>query len=881
MRKFSFLIFTSLITFFVSAQMPFGGGNRPNGGQQMTGSFYGKLIDSKSGKPVEYASVQLLQNKYDTAIKKRIDAVIGGMLTKTNGEFSIENVPLFGQFKLKITAIGYKDYLKPVSFDFKMGQRNNNNNNGNNDPTAMLAMLDKDLGNIKLDIDEKVLSNVTITSSKPGLQLAIDKKVFNVEKNITSVGGTAVDVMRNVPSVNVDIDGNVTLRNNAPQIFVDGRPTTMTLDQIPADAIESVEIITNPSAKYDASGGTSGILNVVLKKNKKTGYNGSVRVNADSRGKVGGGADINVRQNKVNFFLGANYFPRKSISSGTTNRLTIGNPNTQLLQNDNSTMIGNFGFVRGGFDFLMNNRNTISVTGSIGRGHFKPYSTSDIWTDSLYPSGTKTIFSQRTSVTTGDFYNKGVQLSYKHNFPRAGQELTADMNYNSSRNNNNNLIGTNYYSVPQNQLTGNYNQRQITDGNNSFLVIQTDYSNPINDKSKLEAGLRTAIRNVDSKNDFYTFDSLGNAIFQPQLSVNYSSTDQVYAGYTTYSSQLKNFGYQLGLRVESSNYQGHLPDKQQDFKINFPVSLFPSFFISDKLKNDQELQLNYTRRINRPGFFQLFPFTNYSDTLNITRGNPDLKPEFTNSFEFSYQKTFKNKDNFLASVYYKHTMDLITSYQLQDTSAINGKQILVNTYINANSSYVTGVELIGKNKITKWWDLTSNLNLYTSKINIDDPAIPKQDQFLSWFGKLNNQFKLPKNFSLQLSGDYQSKTILPPGGSGSGGGRGFGGPMFGPQSTSQGFIRATYGVDAAIKFDFLKNKQASLSLNVNDIFRTRRQDIHSESAYFSQDVFRRRDPQIFRLNFNWRFGKLDVSLFKRKNMKNQNDQGMDNMNMQQ
>jgi outer membrane receptor protein involved in Fe transport len=330
--------------------------------------------------------------------------------------------------------------------------------------------------------------------------------------------------------------------------------------------------------------------------------------------------------------------------------------------------------------------------------------------------------------------------------------------------------------------------------------------------------------------------------------------------------------------VESSNYEGHLPDKNQDYKINFPISLFPSFFVSQKLKNDQELQINYTRRINRPNPFQLNPFTDYSDSLNISRGNPDLKPEFTNSVELSYEKTFRNRDNFLASVYFKNTNDLITRYQVTENDIITNKEILVNSYINANSSYVTGLELIGKNKINRWWDLTSNLNLYTSKINISDPNQPKQDQFVSWFGKVNNTFKLPKNFTLQISGDYQSKTILPPGGSNSNNNRGFGG-MFGAPTASQGYVRATYGVDAAVKFEFLKNKQASISLNVNDIFRTRRQDIHSESAYFVQDAFRRRDAQIFRLNFNWRFGKFDATLFKRKNMKNQNDNGMDNMNM--
>jgi outer membrane receptor protein involved in Fe transport len=312
--------------------------------------------------------------------------------------------------------------------------------------------------------------------------------------------------------------------------------------------------------------------------------------------------------------------------------------------------------------------------------------------------------------------------------------------------------------------------------------------------------------------------------------------------------------------VESSRYEGHLPDKDQVFTVEFPVSLFPSVFLNQKLKNDQELQLNYTRKINRPNFFQLYPYTDYSDSLNISRGNPDLKPEFTNSLELSYQKTFKNRDNFIASIYYKNTNDLITRFQIREANISTGKDQLVNTYINANSGYVTGLELISKNKMTKWWDMTSNLNLFTSKITINDPTQPKQPQFGSWFFKLNNTFKLPKNFTIQLSGDYTSKTVLAPGGSGGGRGGGMfgggGGGMFGGATSSQGYTRPNYSVDAGLKFEFLKNKTASLSLNVNDIFKTRRQSIYSSSPYFTQDVERRRDPQVFRLNFSFRFGKF-------------------------
>jgi len=796
MKKCFFTLSLVFLSVMLYSQRPEGA--RMGGGQMPTGRFYGKVVEARTGKPIEYASVQLVQNKMDTVTKKRKETAIAGMITKSHGDFSLEGIPVMGQSKLRITVVGYKTFEQPVSFDLKMG----------GDMSAMLGALDKDLGNIKIELDEKLLDNVTVTaSSNPGLKLGIDRKVFNVDKNIVSAGGTAVDVMKNVPSVSVDLDGNVTMRNNAPQIFVDGRPTTMSLDQIPADIIESVEIITNPSAKFDASGGTAGIINVVLKKNKKVGYNGSIRTNIDSRARIGLGADLNVRQEKLNFFLSGNYNQRKSISTGTTERTTFGTPNSQLLQTDRSTSLGYFAFGRGGFDYFIDNRNTISFTGSIMKGQFKPFSSSMMETD-LMNTPVISSLAERLSNSKSTFRNKGAQVSYKRNFPKAGHELTADLNYNKSNNSSSNTIRTDSLDLSSKNIVKTSSQRQDGSGFFENIVFQTDYTNPLTDKSKLEMGARVSIRKVDNKNDFFLISPTGAAMFNPLASVNYNSTDKVYAAYTTYTNQLKQFGYQLGLRLESSDYEGRLPEKSQVFNIKFPVSLFPSVFLSNKMKNDQELQLNYTRKINRPNFFQLYPFTDYADSLNISRGNPDLRPEFTNSVELSYQKTFKkNKDSFLGSIYYKNTTDLISRFQVKEPSPFTGKDVLINTYINAASSYVTGMELTFKTKMTKWWDMTTNMNLFTSKINTGIAGQPEQDQFASWFGKLNNTFKLAKNLTMQLSGEYQSKTILPPGGGGGGGRGGMGGMfggggggMFGQSSPAQGYVRGNYFVDAGLRY---------------------------------------------------------------------------------
>ena len=897
-----FLIMASVQAGF--AQIPGGGGRGRQGGgfgngqASAIGHFYGKVVDGKTGKGMDGVSIQLVQSKFDTVTKARKDTVIAGMITRRSGEFSLENLPLMGNFRLRITAIGFANYEQKVAFDFK-GMRGagagagaagggEDGAPGGNIQQALNG-IDKDLGNIKLTEDAKTLEQVTVTASKPLIQMGVDRKIYNVEKDISAQGGSGVDVMKNVPSVQVDIDGNVTLRNSSPTIFVDGRPTTLTLDQIPADAIASVEIITNPGAKYDASGGTSGILNIVLKKNRKAGYNGNVRAGIDQRGKFNLGGDINVKQGKINFFLSGNYNQRKSISPGTTDRYTFFNPPYDSLhQVDKNVNNGYFAFGRGGFDYLIDNRNTISLSGNIVHGNFTPYTNSDLFVDTLFPSGTAYSYTRRLSTTTSNFNNHGGMLSYKHTFPKAGEELTADANYSQGTNDNLNLITSQIFPVKGGSEFSTYDQKQVGNGTNKNFTAQTDYVLPLGEKSKFEAGARISIRNNNSLNNIDTVGTDGQFHINQLLSSNYTYRDRVYAGYATYGNAIQNFSYQLGLRVESSDYKGTQnftaidstdplnPRKQVPsighFSNKFPLNAFPSVFLTQKLGDDQDLSFNYTRRIDRPNFFQLFPFTDYSDSLNLSRGNPNLKPQFTNSFEMGYQKNYNGNNTVLASVYYKHTTDLITRESELGVNPVNDSVVIINSYINAKSSFVGGFEVIGRNTITRWWDLTSNINIFTSKINTIDTgkfAVAPIAQTYSWFAKINNSFKLTKVLTLQLSGDFTSKTILPPGGSasngGGGGGRGFGGNS--SSGNSQGYSKPTGGVDAAIKYEFLKNKAASITLSVNDIFSTRKNDVYISSATFIQEAIRRRDPHYFRLQFNYRFGKFDMALFKRKNLK--------------
>ena len=338
------------------------------------------------------------------------------------------------------------------------------------------------------------------------MTLDIDKKVFNVDKNLVSAGGTALDVMRNVPSVQVDIDGNVTVRNATPQIYIEGRPTTLTLDQIPADAIESVEVITNPSAKYDASGGTAGILNIILKKNKKSGYNGNLRAGVDKRGAINGGGDFNLRQSKFNFTASAMINQNKSRSSGSTERENLfEDPATSVFQNNSNKNSGAFIFGRVGLDYFVTNRTTLSLSGIRVHGEFKPYEVMNSRIDSLYSTGIKSTYSERITNGKREFNANGLQLGMKQLFPKEGEELTADFNYFSGKNNGHSQYTTNFYNNPGGSKTGDHLQQLDNSGTNKFMTIQTDYVKPFK-KLKLETGLRAQLRRLSNINANYIFN---------------------------------------------------------------------------------------------------------------------------------------------------------------------------------------------------------------------------------------------------------------------------------------------------------------------------------------------------------------------------------------
>lgn len=470
---------------------PVGPGGPPPAGGAQTGRLYGKLVDS-SGHAIGGATVLILKGYTDPAAGKKKEVLVRGTTSQNNGDFSAEDLPMGPTLRVSVSAVGYTALQQVI--------------------TLTRQTSDKDLGNLVMLPDTKELQQVVVIASKPSMTLDMEKKVFNVSKDIVSAGGNGLDVLKNVPSVNVDIDGNITLRGGSPQLFVDGKPTTLTLDEIPSDDIESVEVITNPSAKYDASGGGAGILNIVLKKNRKMGYNGSVRAGADSYGGFNTGAGINVRQNKINLSADVNFRQGRDRGTGDIQRLDFSTaPNTLLNQSELDTSKATMFFGRLGLDYFLNNRTTLSLTGFMMHHSGTSISNITMNTDSLYTAGKISQYSQEEINSPRTFNGRGATLGIKRLFPKDKEEWTADASYFSGNASSNSLYTTNYFQDGSGSaLSAATLQKIIGGGNDHNIILQSDFSDPLTPKTTLEAGVRAALQGRLNINNLYLRSRLGS-----------------------------------------------------------------------------------------------------------------------------------------------------------------------------------------------------------------------------------------------------------------------------------------------------------------------------------------------------------------------------------
>lgn len=843
MRLKILLFVTVCLTYLnaISQEQPIEESNfdRPPRASQAKG-LYGRVVDTKTSKGIDAASVQVFANFRDAAGQK-YDSLIGGMLTKPNGEFNFVGLNLPDTFSVKISAQGFGENTKVVVTD-----RSDAANQG------------MDVGNIKMASEADLLGAVTVVAQRPTLQMGIDRKIFNVDKNITSTGGTAVDVMKNIPSVTVDVEGNVQLRNSSPQIFVDGRPTILTLQQIAADDIERIELITNPSARFDAES-SGGIINVVLKKNKKLGINGIASAGIGTPEILNGNLSLNVRQGKVNFFASGNYNRSGGVAKSESKRQnkSEGVITDYFNQQSETDRTRRFQSVRFGMDYFIDNRNTISFSQHFVKGRFSNYEVQD--QRFLDVDQELTRIGARKSNGNAEFKRSHSQLNYTHNFPKKGMELTADVTFNKGSGFNRSLI-TNSYFNPDGSNAGTPNVvRNNGNNDNDQLTIQTDFVNPFSEDSKLELGLRTFRQN---NANVYNAFSLNNATeVKLPLSTNVKYDQSVHAAYATYSNKLGDIRFQAGLRGEYSIFNGELVDSAQKFGYRLPLDigsvfdgLFPSLYLTREFSEGRELQVNFSRRIRRPDFWQLNPFIDINDPLNIRQGNPRLRPEYTNSFELNYNHRY-DKGNFLGVLYFRNNDDDITmfsdtitteQYKQLNNAAIDPNAIL-NTFINAQFTNRMGAEFTVNQTIGRL-EIVPNINLQYRKVKAIVGDLNLSNQGFNWESKVifNYKFantnKVLKNTSMQLSAHYESKEIIP-----------------------QGRNKEQFESDFAVRKEFLKNRVAAVTFAINDIFNTDRWGQIYDTENFYQDAYRRWNVRNFRLSFSYRFGKSDFKIGQREN----------------
>ncbi len=787
----------------------------------------GTVIDKLTNKPVEYANIAIFRTKDST--------LVTGGVSDNLGKFSFEKIP-YGSVTFKVRFIGY---ATSIVRDVKVVQPN------------------IDLGKIDISPSSKNLSEVTVTGRKNDVQNNLDKKVYNIDKSMYGTGGTALDIMQSLPAVAVDFDGNISMRGSSVTILLDGRPSNLvSLDQMPAHLIERVEIISNPSAKYDPEG-MSGIINIILKKNVQRGLNGMVNLNAGYNNKWMGSATLNYRKNKVNFFT--NYtlrsFEGESYQNFWSKNEKDGNKN---YDQKNTTTFGKFRMqnIQAGIDYYINSKNTLNTSFTLEPRNME---STDNATGLKSTNNIKMYDYNRSSFSKGT--NKGgfeYDLAYKHTFDHEGAELTAE--FNVDRGNNENDVTSIERNIKTSdnillKLLSPYTQQLANStSDNTRTMLRTDYVLPLASKGRIEVGYMLSNSLSKSTSDFFiSNDEATEPVPQPLLSNYFDYRQTVNAAYANYGVSIGKFKMQAGLRAENADTHGEDKTGNTSFNKNF-YDFFPSAFVKYTPNESNEIGINYSRRTNRPRMWALNPYVNRTDPRNISQGNPNLDPEYINSIELGYTRMF-NKNSVTLTTFYRNTTGIIASIYNQ-VDALNS----ITTYVNLNSGESYGAEASTNVNLFKWWNTNWSYSYFHTKLtdNSSNVLNSKAKESDSWTLRGTSNWFLSKEMSFQIMYNYKSPVVS----TGGGGHRGMAGG-------TQGKTQANYYVDMGARYTILKGK-GDVSLRVSDIFNTNKyiSDGFGPDNYTSYTKSWRETPNIF-LGFTYR-----INDFKRKQQK-QADSNMD------
>lgn len=780
----------------------------------ISGKIIGYLIDEQTGVPIEYGNIAVFSAK-DSSL-------ITGSVSNKAGFFEIENLKP-GKYFCKASFIGYES--KVIS-DLAITPKN----------------IELDLGKINLNQKSITMGQVEVTGQKEIYTYNIEKKVINVDKMLTSVGGTAVDILQNIPSVNVDADGKVSLRGNSNlTILIDGKPNGMValspedaLSQIPASTIETIELVTNPSAKYDPEG-TGGIINIILKKNSQQGFNGAVSANAGTRDKYSGNINLNYKIDGFNFFGSFDRRSNYSVDIASTKRTSLMN----LEQNSFSTNTREGGSLNLGFDYYLNDYNTITI--SFQRRGYGGNSVNNIQ-NYQYPSNLLyTDYFVRKSNSTREMKSNNYELNYKKAFEEKNRELTFDFSFSDNKMDASSLIE---------QFNINSKTTKTESNNKNYQYkAAINYVHPFDKYSKLEIGAEYNYRNPIMHFNYYNLTNFGiTEDLTKRNYFNYKLT--TFALYFTYSNQLfEGLLYQLALRGEQA-YTNSLSELTgNEYKTDY-FSFYPSLHLSYQPSPMHEIQFSYSRRVDRPSNRQLNPFVDYSDSLNISYGNPFLKPQYINSYELSYG-LYLGKTSFTTSLFVKNTNDVITSFSRLGDDGINR-----TTFENIAKSTSYGTEFIAVTPLLPWWRLNANISVYKYTFDYGMSNASFYDNY-SWSAKINNNFTIWYNIQMQLMLNYNSPSVAVSSGWG------------GNSVNSQTKLDAVYFADLAFKKDFLDGN-LSVTLRISDLFNTRKFNSSLAGYNFISESYRTNDSRNIYLGISYKInmGKIKE---RERNQFNDND----------
>ncbi|WP_337044780.1 TonB-dependent receptor domain-containing protein [Emticicia sp. 17c] len=814
------------------AQFPggggFGGGGRSGGGfpgmnsqqQQQnpqddiprgSAKITGKLIDSTTNKPVEFASI---------AVYDKNNKVVDGSMTDMNGAFTVKNLAK-GTYKLVASFIGYKNTtLNKVEIASNKAEVN--------------------LGNLMMATDTKVLNEVTVTAQAALVEDKVDRLVYNAEKDITSRGGTAEDVLRKVPMLTVDMDGNVQMRGSGNiKVLINNKPSSIlasniadALKQIPADMIKSVEVITSPSAKYDAEG-TAGIINIVTKKNTLQGLTGFVNAGAGTRGANAFG-NINLRKKKIGTALnfGGNGSYNTPSDGATTRQSSVKGISTTLSQTDANNVRRLFGNTQLSIDYDINSKNSLTFSGRLGVGNFNTVGPQT----SLLQDAAQVVMQQYTRDIKQIRRNNSLDFdfNYTRTFKEQGHDFTFLVQH--GKNIRNTDFTTNQNANPFNKSNN--------DGANTETTFQADYTYPFK-KNVFEIGAKYILRDVTSAYDFFQYDGqVADYVLVPSRTNDFNYDQKVGAAYATLALALpKKWGLKMGVRYENTRINAKFQNSDKPTAIAPYDNVVPTFTLSKDFPKNHKVRFSYGQRIQRPSLDFLNPFINYADPLNISYGNPLLKPELSHNFEFNYNTFFK-ANSINVSVFRRFTDNNITSVR-----SVDEKGVVTTTFENIGKTNYYGASLFLNIQPTKSFRLGGGANFTNNLLNgsIVIPELQADNTYKTVVKGISNK-GWNSNFNFNASYSFT---------------KGWGAQAFGfigsRQVQLQGYQGAYRYYNIGIKKDF-NNKKGSFNFGLDNPF-TKSLTIKSMSGdpTFTSNSVRHIYNRAVRFSINYMFGKMDFN----------------------